>query len=64
MSSLQDMSNFLFISMTVPKVVLQHLCWRWVECMIHHERCVCEEQHPSGHMYVARTSNNRAIPME
>jgi len=28
MSSLRDMSNFLFISMTVPKVLLQHLSWR------------------------------------
>jgi len=28
---------------------------------IHHERNVCEEEH---HIYVARTSNNRVIPME
>jgi len=64
MSSLQDMSNFLFIRMTVPKVLLQHFSWRCVECAIYHERGVREELHPSGHMYVARTSNNRVIPME
>jgi len=40
---LQDMSNFLFISMTGPKVVLQHLGWRYVECAIHRERDVHEE---------------------
>jgi len=39
--------------MTVPKVMLQHLSWRSVECAIHHERGVREELHPSGHMYVA-----------
>jgi len=43
MSSLQDMSNFLFISMTAPKVVLQPLGWRCVECATHHERDVREE---------------------
>jgi len=43
MSSLQDMSNFLFISMTGLKVVLQLLSWRCVECAIHHERDVREE---------------------
>jgi len=43
MSSLQDMSNFLFISMTGPIVVLQPLGWRWVECAIHHEWDVHEE---------------------
>ena len=53
MSSLRDMSNFLFIRMTVPKVMLQHLSWRSVECAIHNERGVREELHPSGHMYVA-----------
>jgi len=64
MSSLWDMSNLLFISMTVPKVLLQHLSRRCVECAIHHERGVHEELHQSGHMYMARTSNNRVIPME
>jgi len=43
MSSLQDMSNFPFISMTVPKVVLQPLGWHSVECAIHNERDVREE---------------------
>jgi len=36
---------------------LQPLRWHCVECVIHHERDVREEQHP----YVARTSNNRVI---
>ena len=43
MSSLQDMSNFLFISMTGPKVVLQPLDWHCVECAIHHEWDVRKE---------------------
>jgi len=34
MSSLQDMSNFLFISMTGLKVMLQPLGWRCDECAI------------------------------
>ena len=34
---------------------------RCVDCMIYHERDVREEQ---KYMYVARTSNNRVIPME
>jgi len=38
--------------------VLQPLGWHCVECAIHHERGVREEQH---HIYVARTSNNRVI---
>ena len=42
-------------------VMLQPLRWRCVDCMIHHERDVREEQ---KYMYVARTSNNRVIPME
>jgi len=46
MSSLQNMSNFLFISMSVPKVMLQSIGWRCVECAIHHERDVREEWHP------------------
>jgi len=43
MSSLQGMSNFLFISMTGPKMMLQPLGWRCVECAIHYERDVREE---------------------
>jgi len=45
MSRLQDMSNFLFVSMTGPKVVLQPLGCRCVECAIglHHEWDVREE---------------------
>jgi len=39
-------------------LMLQPLHWRCVECVIHHERNVCEEQH---HIFVARTSNNRVI---
>jgi len=42
-ASLQDMPNFLFISMTGPKVVLQPLGWRCVECAIQRERDVREE---------------------
>jgi len=37
---------------------LQPLRWRCVDCVIHHERDVREEQ---KYMYVARTSNNRVI---
>jgi len=40
MSNLQDMSNFLFISMTGPKVVLQPLGWQKRHytkmCVVHH----------------------------
>jgi len=39
-------------------LVLQPIGWRCVECAIHHERDVREEQR---HIYVARTSNNRVI---
>ena len=39
-------------------VVLQPLHWCCVDCVIHHERDVREEQ---KYMYVARTSNNRVI---
>ena len=39
-------------------VVFQPLRWCCVDCMIHHERDVREEQ---KYMYVARTSNNRVI---
>ena len=35
-------------------MLLQPLRWCCVECVIHHERDVCEEQ---KYMYVARTSN-------
>jgi len=67
MLSLQDMSNFLFISMTgskIVKVVLQHFSCRCFECAIHHEWGVHKELLPLGHMYVARKSNNKVIPME
>ena len=40
------------------KVLLQPLWWRCVECVIHHEQDVREEQQ---YIYVARTSNNRVI---
>jgi len=41
---------------------LQPLRWRCVECVIHHERDVREEQQ---YIYVARTSNNRvSMPCE
>jgi len=42
-------------------VLLQSLQWCSVDCVIHHERDVREEQ---KYMYVARKSNNRVIPME
>jgi len=36
------------LNLVVPKssdiVVLQPLRWRYVECVVHHERDVCEEQ--------------------
>ena len=38
--------------------LLQPLQWCCVDCMIHHEQDVSEEQ---KYMYVARTSNNRVI---
>jgi len=41
-----------------PLVVLQPLRWCCVDCVIHHERDVREEQ---KYMYVARTSNKRVI---
>jgi len=40
---------------------MQPLRWCCIDCVIHHERDVREEQ---KYMYMARTSNNRAIPME
>ena len=39
-------------------LMLQPLWWCCVDCVIHHERHVREEQ---KYMYVARTSNNRVI---
>jgi len=39
-------------------MLLQPLRWRCVECVIHHERDVREEQ---KYVYVAQTSNNRVI---
>jgi len=39
-------------------MLLQPLRWRCVECVIHHEQDVREEQQ---YIYVARTSNNRVI---
>jgi len=27
-------------------MLLQSLCWRCVECAIHHKRDACKEQHP------------------
>ena len=39
----------------------QPLRWCCVDCVIHHERDVREEH---KYMHVARTSNNRVIPME
>jgi len=39
-------------------ILLQPLRWCCIECVIHHERHVCEEQQ---YVYVARTSNNRVI---
>ena len=39
-------------------MLLQPLCWRCVECVIHHERDVCEELQC---VYMARTSNNKVI---
>jgi len=62
MSSLQDMPNLLFISMTGLKVVLQSLGWHCVECAIHGMCAMCAKN--NTHIYVARTSNNRVLPME
>jgi len=41
--------------------VLQPLRWHFVDCVIHHERDVREEQ---KYICVVLTSNNRVIPME
>jgi len=41
-------------------MLLQPFRWRCVECVIHHERDVHEDQHPYS-LYVARTSNNKVI---
>jgi len=40
-------------------MLLQPLWWCCVDCVIHHEWDVCEEQH--HRLCVARTSNNRVI---
>ena len=42
----------------ICSILLQPFRWRCVECVIHHERDVCEEQQ---YIYLARTSNNRVI---
>ena len=42
-------------------LLLQPLRWRCVDCVIHHERDVREEQQS---IYVARTSNNRVTSSE
>ena len=42
----------------IVKALLQPLRWCSVDCVIHHERDMREEQ---KYMYVARTSNNRVI---
>jgi len=47
--------------MMIQDILLQPLLWCCVDCVIHHERDVREEQ---KHMYVARTSYNRVIPVE
>ena len=36
-------------------MLLQPLCWRCAECMVHHKRNVRKEQY---HIYVAQASNN------
>jgi len=38
------------------KLLLQHLRWCCVDCVIHHERDMCEEQ---KYICVARASNNK-----
>jgi len=45
----------LRLSLPLFLVLLHPLRWRCVECAIHHEAEVREEQHPRN---VARTSNN------
>jgi len=42
----------------VINILLQPLRWCCIDCVIHHERDVREEQ---KYMHVARTSNNRVI---
>ena len=54
-SSYYQQPHFLSIS---NSLLLQPLRWCCVDCVIHHERDVREEQ---KYMYVARTSNNRVI---
>ena len=40
-------------------LLLQPFHWHCVECVIHQERDVCEEN--NTHIYVARTTSNRVI---
>jgi len=41
-------------------MLLQPLWWHCIDCVIHHERDVHEEQQ---YVYVAQTSNNRVISL-
>jgi len=52
------MENYFKLDKIVHTVLLQPLRWCCVDCMIHQERDVREEQ---KYMYVTRTSNNRMI---
>jgi len=59
-----DVIKWNFMKIALPRneelvaPLLQPLGWRYVECVIHHEQNVREEQH---HIYLARISNNRVI---
>ena len=37
---------FVWVARAAPSTMLQPLRWRCVECAVHHERDVREEQHP------------------
>ena len=50
-----DKSDRIFVKFTRKLIVLQPLWWRCVDCVIHHERDLREEQKYSC---VARASNN------
>jgi len=50
--------SLMFSSLFSFNPMLQPLRWCWVDCVIHHDRDVREEQ---KYMHVARTSNNRVI---
>ena len=52
------MSQETFYNCRTSLLVLQPLRWCCVDCVIHHERDVREDQ---KYMYVAQTSNNRVI---